>query len=384
MAVPTTTVSLISADGATTYDVTSYVKSVSIDRGRSRELDKFETGTFTVAFENNTRVFDPLNTSSPYNGLIVPNVGITIKTSGEGRIYGFIKDWNLSYDVSGESTATASGADAFSFLAQQSTSSSLTPATQSAGNRIGYVLSQPDVDWPYGGPNWNLDITGTRQVQSHTISAGTNILEYAQLVERTEDGFFFVDQDGVIQFKKNGYESVNDVVFTDDGTDIQYQGIEVVYGSELLYNVINLTRLGGAKQTYDEPTSIAAYGNSSYDDDGLLHVDDATTLNAASVLGSKYSLPEYRFDSVTVFLNPLSGANQVRVLSIDLAQIITVKFTPNNTGSKITKFARVIGVSEKIEVDGHTITFKLATIQNEVLTLDGSVFGLLDYNVLGF
>lgn len=384
MAVPSTEVLLVSVDGFSTYDVTSYVKSVSVDRGRSRELDKFEAGTFSIAFENRSRVFDPLNTSSPFNGLIVPNVGVQITTEGYGRIYGFIKDWNLMYDVSGESTAVATGADAFSFLANQATSASLSPAEQTAGNRIGYVLGQPEVEWPYGGPNWVLDTTNTMLVQSHTIDAGTNILEYAQLVERTENGYFFVNQSGVIEFQKNGYESVNDVEFTDDGSDIQYQGVEVIYGSELLYNTINLTRLGGAKKTASRPVSIAAYGNSVYEDDGLLYVDDTATQNAAEVLAAKYSEPEYRFDTVTVFLNPLSNANQQRVLSIDLAQIVSVKFTPNSTGSAISKFALVIGVSEKIDVDGHTITFKLATVENEVLTLDGDVYGLLDYNVLGF
>jgi hypothetical protein len=384
MAVPSTEVLLISVDGFSTYDVTSYVKSISTDRGRSRELDRFEAGTFSIAFENRNRVFDPLNTSSPFNGLIVPNVGVQITTEGVGRIYGFIKDWNLMYDVSGESTAVATGTDAFSFLANQTTSASLSPAEQTAGNRIGYVLGQPDVEWPYGGPNWVLDTTGTMLVQSHTIDAGTNILEYAQLVERTEGGYFFVNQTGVIEFQKNSYELVNNVVFTDDNTDIPYQGVEIIYGSELLYNTINLTRLGGAKKTVSRPVSIAAYGNSVYEDDGLLYVDDTATQNAAEVLAAKYSEPEYRFDTVTVFLNPLNNAKQQRVLGIDLAQIITIKFRPNNTGSRITKFARVIGVSEKIDIDGHTITFKLATIENEVLTLDGDVFGLLDYNVLGF
>ena len=384
MAVPTTTVSLVSVDGTTTYDVTSYVKSVAIERGRSRELDKFDTGTFSITFENRGRVFDPLYTSSPYNGLIVPNVGVQITTSGEGRIYGFIKDWNLMYDVSGESTAVATGADAFSFLAQQTTSSSLSPAEQTAGNRIGYVLGQPEVEWPYGGPNWNLDVTNTTLVQSHTIDAGTNILEYAQLVERTEGGFFYVDQDGVMQFRKNGYDSLSTVVFTDDGTDIPYQGVEIIYGSELLYNTVSLTRLGGAKKTASRPTSIAAYGNSAYEDDGLLYVDDTATTTAAENLAMKYSLPEYRFDSVTVFLNPLSGANQVRVLALDLATVVQAKLTPNGVGSAISKYVRIIGISEKIDIDGHTITFKLATIENEGFILDSDVFGLLDYNVLGF
>jgi hypothetical protein len=325
-----------------------------------------------------------LEYATPFYGLIVPNVGVQITTEGYGRIYGFIKDWNLMYDVSGESTAVATGADAFSFLANQTTSSALSPAEQTAGNRIGYVLGQPDVEWPYGGPNWSLDTTGTSLVQSHTIDAGTNILEYAQLVERTENGFFFVNQSGVIEFQKNGYDLQNDVVFTDDGSDIPYQGVEIIYGSELLYNTISLTRLGGAKKTASRPVSIAAYGNSVYEDDGLLYVDDTATLAAAEDLAVKYSTPEYRFDSVTVFLNPLSNADQQRVLSIDLAQILQVSFTPNSIGSAITKYVRVIGVSEKMDVDGHTVTFKLATIENEIFTLDSDIFGLLDYNVLGF
>ena len=587
MGVPTNEILLISTDGATTYDVTAYVKSLNVDRGRSRELDKFDAGTFSVAFENRTRYFDPQYTDSttrtnlvknpipstsapvspqetwqilnrgtggagtttltasgafdtvttaastvvysfgvtggttaariqvtagltyafsmyvtssvsdtrrlnatfydtggtslgevnvgvaqtllagvetrlvgtytapagavsvrmyggnttgsiirplnstmywrkamveqassvgtyfsgndtdtnyqiyswtgtaqsststfleyanPLYGLIKPNVGISIKTETYGRIKGFIKDWNLIYDVSGESTAVAVGADAFSFLAQQETSSDVTPPEQSAGNRIGYVLSQPDVSWPYGGPSWTLDTTGTGQVQSHTISKGTNILEYAQLVERTEGGFFFVNHDGVIEFQKNGYESLGNVLLTDDGTDIPYQGVEIVYGSELLYNVVNYTRLGGALQATDSPTSIAEYGTSVLEEDGLLFVDDASTLTAALVKLAKYEEPEYRFDSVTVFLNALSNTDQQRLLALDLCSIVQVRLTPNSVGTGITKYARIIGVSEKLEVDGHTVTFKLETLDNEVLTLDSDVSGLLDYNVLG-
>lgn len=576
MGVPTNEILLISSDGATTYDVTAYVKSVSIDRGRSRELDKFEAGTFSVAFENRNRYFDPQYTDSttrvnlhtnpsadinvsgyagnamtitrstlyssanvlgtctstgtgryidysrlnvtqnntytfsvsvyfpagnasdatvrlelhpfngtafgapttsasqvitrgvwtrlsvtttattvsglpttsilprvnitssfpsgntmhidgslfeqastagtyfdggftdtnyqfyswngtaglststlleyatPFYGLIKPNVGIWVQTEGLGRIWGFIKDWNLMYDVSGESTAVATGADAFSFLAQQETSSDLTPAQQTAGNRIGYVLSQPDVSWPYGGPNWVLDTTNTREVQSHTISKGTNILEYAQLVERTEGGFFFVNHDGVIEFQKNGYELDGGVLFTDDGTDIPYQGVEIIYGSELLYNTIKYTRLGGTLQTATDATSIAAYGISVYDQDGLLYVDDTSTYNAAVLQAIKYKDPEYRFDTVTVLLNGLSNADQQRVLVLDLCTIVQVRMTPNSVGTGITKYARIIGISEKLEVDSHTVTFRLETLDNEVLTLDSDVSGLLDYNVLGF
>jgi len=48
-------------------DVTAFVRSVSIRRGRSRELDRFSTGTATVVFNNEDRRFDPLYSAGPYS-----------------------------------------------------------------------------------------------------------------------------------------------------------------------------------------------------------------------------------------------------------------------------------------------------------------------------
>lgn len=345
--------------------------------------NNYQTFSWTGTAQSSTSTL--LEYANPNYGLIVPNIGIQILSEGYGRIWGFIKDWNLSYDISGDSIAIATGADAFSFLAQQQTTSALSPAQQTAGNRIGYVLSQPEVVWPYGGPSWTLDTTNTREVQSHTIDAGTNILEYAQLVERTENGFFFLDNGGSIQFQADGYESLSDVVFTDDGSDIPYQGINIVYGTELLYNQVTLERLGGtAIVTATNDASIAAYGNSAYSDSGLLYVDDAQMINAADMLAAKYGEPEYRFESVTVFLNALSDTDLNRILSLDICSVVQVSFTPNQVGAAITKYARVIGMTEEMLPDSYTITFKLATLDNEAFTLDSDVSGLLDYNLLGF
>ena len=47
-------------------DVTEFVQSVSINRGRSRQLDEFNCGTAQINLWNKTRTFDPLNQSSPY------------------------------------------------------------------------------------------------------------------------------------------------------------------------------------------------------------------------------------------------------------------------------------------------------------------------------
>ena len=343
----------------------------------------YQVYSWTGTAQSSTSTF--VQYANPFYGLIVPNLGVQVLSEGYGRIWGFIKDWNLTYDISGESIAVASGADAFSFLAQQQTTSALTPAQQTAGNRIGYVLSQPEVTWPYGGPSWTLDVVNTDEVQSHTISSGTNILEYAQLVERTEGGFFFMNNGGAIEFQRRGYESLTDVVFTDDGSDIPYQGVNIVYGTELLYNQVTLERLGGGTAiTKQNVTSIAAYGNQGYADSGLLYVDDAQMEQAALLLVGQYGNPEYRFESVTVMLNPLDNIQINRILSLEICSVVQVKFTPNTIGSSISKYARVIGMSEDLQPDAYYITFKLQTLDNQEFTLDSDVSGLLDYNLLGY
>lgn len=47
-------------------DVTSDVRAVSIDRGRSNDLEKVGTGTASIKLSNSQRQYDPLNTASPY------------------------------------------------------------------------------------------------------------------------------------------------------------------------------------------------------------------------------------------------------------------------------------------------------------------------------
>jgi len=46
-------------------DLTSLVQSININRGRSRQLQEFNSGTATVAFWNKGRSLAPLNTASP-------------------------------------------------------------------------------------------------------------------------------------------------------------------------------------------------------------------------------------------------------------------------------------------------------------------------------
>lgn len=385
MAVPTYLVQLSNGAGGF-HDLSSYVQGVRINRGRSRELDSFESGDFSITLDNRTRAFDPLYTSSPFNGSIVPRREVRISINGY-RIYtGFVNAWTLDYDVSGQSFATVTGNDALLFFSKQ-VLPALTPSSQLTGARINYVLTQPDVGWPSGVSA--VVAAGQITLQADTITANTNVLDYLRLIERTERGYLFISRNNELKFYDKTSvgtpgATISSLVFSDDG-DIAYQNVAVTYGTEMFYNSVSLDRVGGtATVTADEPDSVTTYGLSSYEDSGLLYNTDQDMIDTANMMSSKFGYPEYRFNSISVMLNPLSSTTQSNMAQLDLVDIVQVQFTPNGVGSQISKYVRIIGIEHEMNIDSHIITYRFAEVDNEYFILDSDVFGRLDYNLLGF
>jgi len=367
--------------GTLFYDVTSYVVSIDSTRGRSRELDRYNAGTLEVLFDNSTRVFDPLNLSSPYAGQIVPHREIRVKSNGSAVFYGLIDDWNLNYNPGGNNTAAAIASDGFTLFAQQ-TLSAHTAIPQLTGARINAVLSRPEVNWD--ATNRNID-TGTINLQGDVVDEGVGALTYLQLVETTESGNLFIDKTGLMTFQDSltGPSSAGLVTLTDDGTGIPFSNVAVVYGSELLYNRVVITRDGGSPQTAEDTDSQIAYGISSLNMDGLLFNSDADALALADSLLGTYSEPEYRFDSITVQMSELSTAQQNSLLALELTDQVLIKFTPNNIGSQIVKYGQITGIDHRVGIFVHEVTFRFRTLEYAEFVLDDVVFGLLDTGRLG-
>ena len=367
--------------GTLFYDVTDYVININSNRGRSRELDKYNAGGLEVVFDNSTRVFDPLNSASPYAGQIVPHREIRVRSNGSAVFYGLIDDWNLNYNPGGDNTAAAVASDGFTLFAQQ-TLSAHTATPQLTGARINAVLDRPEVNWD--SANRNID-TGTINLQGDVVDDGTAALGYLQLVETTESGNLFIDKSGRITFQDTltGPSSVGLVVLSDDGTGIPFSNVSVVYGSELLYNRVVITRAGGLPQVADDTDSQNSYGISSLNMDGLLFNSDADSLSLADALLGTYSEPEYRFDSITVQMSELSTAQQNSLLALELTDQVQIKFTPNNIGSQIVKYGQITGIDHRVGIFVHELTFRFRTLEYAEFVLDDAVFGLLDTGRLG-
>lgn len=361
--------------GTLFYDVTDYVIRINSNRGRNRELDRYNAGQLEVLFDNTTRVFDPEYIDSPYYGQIIPHREIRIKSNGTAVFYGVIDDWNLNYNPNGDNTATALASDGFTLLATQNLSAH-TAIPQLPGQRINEVLSRSEVNWPLA--NRNID-DGQVTLQGDVVDEGTNALGYMQIVEQTESGSLFIAKDGYITFQDSltGPSSSTTVDLADDGSGIPFSSLNVVYGSELLYNRVVITRAGGSPQTAEDLDSQTNYGVSSLNIDNLLFDNDGDSLALAQYLVGQYSEPEYRFDSMTIQMNELTLAQQNQLLALELTNQVKIKFTPNGIGDAIEKFAEIVGISHNIGILFHEITFNFSTLDYAAFVLDDPIYGVL-------
>lgn len=396
MALNNVQVTIGTNDGVSTWNVSSFVLDVNVSLGKNRMLDSFQPGSATIALKNFVREFDPTNTSSAYYGSAVPrSTYVYVSVTGIGRIFnGFIDDWNFSYDVSGESTATLVAVEGTCLFARQYLFSSSFPAELS-GARVLRVLQDSGVAFnnPFGpalAPY--LLANGTKVLDADNACKGLNVLEYLASIETAEQGSFYYDSYGSFIFDDSSYNitsSITDAdrLFTDDFTSgaYPYTNIDVSYSSDLLYNRVSVTPTGGTARLAVDPASGTAYNYSQLDVADVLYADDTKLDYLANYFIAKYSEPQYRFNTVTVNFLALSPALQTSVITrIGINTGCRVKFTPNTIGSAIEKYVRVIGIQHNVGVGDHAITFHFESLPILPLVLDDATFGKLDTASLGF
>lgn len=358
------------------FDVTDDVRSITVQRGKNRQLDQFDAGLANIVLDNRDRKYDPLNATSPYATQIIPKREIRISVDNEPVFYGLIDDWNYEYEISGDSIASAAASDIITGLA----STTLTPGTatvQLSGARVNAVLDDPNIS--FSALARNID-AGKMTLGADVIEEGTNAITYLRRVEQSEPGLFFIAKDGYINFlDRSNAPTSGAVVFSDDGLGIPYQNIKVQYGSELLANEVQLKSsiTNSTAYAFDEE-SIQIYGSFVLSQSDLLVNDDNDLIDLAVFLAAKYSAPEYRFEAVEVILNDLSEQHLEQVLGLELGDAAAIKFTPNKTGPEIIKYAQVIRIDHNIDPLIHSVTFGFATLDFTTFVLDDAQFGKLD------
>lgn len=360
--------------GLTFIDVTEHVASVSVSRGISRELDRTTAGNASVALNNDTRLFDPLNTSSAFSAQLLPHRQLRITANGSAVFLGIVEDWNLQYDLTGNNLSIANCSDKFTLLAQQ-TLNELPVGIEFSGQRVDTILNQPEVNW--SASERSID-TGLVSLLAGTVSAGTNALEYLQNIAYTEDGTFFIGSNGYATFQDSGQgpSTIDLVTFSSEGDGVPFTEIEVVYGSELLYNRIEINNIEGFTVIGDSLNSQAYYGITTLTRDNYLaDVTEASFL--ASSLLNRYDEPEYRFERILVDITDFSSVTQGQLLGLELTDVARIKFQPNNIGDVIDKYAQIIGIKNAVDSKRHKMEFRFRTLDYAPFVLDDAQFGTL-------
>jgi hypothetical protein len=369
-------------------DVAPYVQDVRITRGRQDQLGQFSAGSSSITLLNNDRRFDPTNESSPYwnatlgQSGVTPRRKVTVRLGGEDVFVGRITDIDLSYETgknSDLSTVSVSSADDFVLLANTATTQDRTPTQELSGARLDYLLNLPEI--AYTGTT-DID-TGTATLGAYQIDANTNALQYAQAVAESEQGYFFVSRDGKLTFTdriSKIFASSVAAFSDDDGTDIKYQTLSILYGQEFLYNKVLVTREGGTPQVANDATSQNEYGISTLNLDGLLLALDTAAQTLADDLLELYANPAYRYDNMSLLVSAMGSSTRTTLNTLELGDTITVERNyQTGTPSQVIKYQTVERLSRIITPNVHRLEIAMSDAYVVFpLLLDDPIQGVID------
>jgi len=366
--------------GTLFYDVTEYVISVDIQRGKSAILSTFPPGECKVEFTNHNRYFDPLFVASPFYPEIVPKREIRVTSGGELVFQGWVEDWDLDYQPNGDSVAVAKAVDTLSVIANQ-TLDSFTPSVEKAGARINAVLDRPEIGWP----STLRDIDeGAVDMSTTVVPVDTNALQYLQNVAGSDPGYVFVTADGKFAFRDRRKAPTSaDLVELGEG-GIPVTNLAVNYGSELLFNRVTVSREGGGTAIASDIGSQESYGIRDLTVNNTQLNSDADLIDLVVGYASLFSRPEYRFDNVGISLHKLSEVDQAKILNLEIGDICSISFTPNGIAPQIVRYVEVREINHNVQTTFHTVELGFDETRYAPLILDDAVFGRLDVGTLSW
>jgi len=370
-------------------DVTSDVQSVSISRGRSRDLSTFSTGTASVQLLNNSRKYENTNTSSPYSPGIEPMIAIHIDATTDGGssykdlFVGFVTDINLTYPDKSNSFAEFVAADGFMKIANTNLINASFSSLDS-GALVSAILDNANVKF---GADRNIE-TGISTMQSLS-SISENTLSVLQNVERSENGLLFMSKDGKLTFKSRHttFPSTPAATFSDDGSDVPYLRVDYINDDNEIFNVVSLTRVGGTTQTVQDAGSQGKYLIRTLARDNLYNNSDSDVNDAANFLLGKFKDALIRFDNLIVNLTEASASNQATVLDREVGDVVKVELTPPGSGlpAQITSNEIIDSISYNITPTIFSCSYKLSNADVQAfMRLDNTLFGVLNTDKLGY
>jgi hypothetical protein len=342
-------------------DVSTSTTNISTRRGRNLLQDQYESGQATIRVVDPNGDFNPQNTSSPYFGLLQPLRKIQASAIYGGVTYGlfggYITEYRYTYPTGQETGyVTFICYDAFRLM-YNSGITTVTGGTagQTTAQRVQSILTM--IAWPAAFTSIGTGAT------TCVADPGTTrtVLEAIQTAEFTEQGAFYIDENGVATFKGRQFvvdaQAASPTVFNQTGTGINYAGITFALDDKTIVNKATVTRIGGTAQTYSDATSIAQYFTRSITANDMLMQTDANALALATAYVDSRKETSIRIETITLDLVTPNYANGVLAgLSLDFFNTVDIT-NEQPGGSTIQKKLQIQGIAHTITPNTWVTTF---------------------------
>ena len=223
-------------EGTTDWqDVTSYVKQVSINRGRQNRF-RDPTGqpsTAVLQIEDSDYSFSMVNEGSPYWNTTKGrlgfelNSGVRISRNGTYLFTGIITQYDQRIENPSRSLVTVSCSDElFRLNNTKVAAGAVTP--ERSDERIEKVLTSVGA---FSRPGQRVVQTGIANLGSAPIDSSSSVLEYLMRVHTSEQGRIWVDGAGNFHFDRRltgDFQAIDGYLSDVVGTAIPYTTFDIV------------------------------------------------------------------------------------------------------------------------------------------------------------
>jgi hypothetical protein len=247
-----------------------------------------------------------------------------------------------------------------------------------SGARVGRILDA--AGWP--AADRNVD-TGQAVLQSADLAQ--TALAALQKIEQTEQGALFVTGAGLVRFVSrtsllSAPYTTSQGTFGDSGAELEYGDLSYTYDDALIFNEIQVSRSGGTVMVVEDTTSQDRYLRRTRTLDGLLHQDDATSVDLANWILAHYKDPILRVTGMK--LEPSAGNETTHfphALGRELMDRVTVLRRPQNLGAAISQEAMIQGITHTVTAVEWVTTWDLSPAETQVYW----ILGVAGFSELG-
>lgn len=369
-------------DGRPAYaDVTNEIDSFSIRRGRRTVTDQMPvSGTCSIKINDESGAFNPFNTSSIYYNPTLNEPGLAplrrvrVSRGGSYIFVGRITAFDQNYVLGGINEINVTASDDI-YLLSQTTLDTFTPSIQTSSARISTVLARTEVS--FTGAT-SLTASPVATLGAYPVAAGTSTTAYLADINDAEQGRLFCNRENTLVFQPRvtGSLATPTAYFSDTGTNIPYNDLQIEFDQNIVINRAAVTVTGGTQQTATNAASISTYFIQSKEYANSLLDSDASALTLANYL--LVPNPNPRFTGLASWFGALSAGQRDTVALLDVGDLISI--TKTDTFGTTTEASYIEGIETHVSFDKGQTT-RLYTTQTtlyEAFILDSATAGTLD------